>query len=238
MVSEWTGLPGEGKCKSALSGPTDWILRYIKTYLYFVLPFCFWYYQDLQEKYDLKGKVTVLSRNVWDILMLLPTNPHIATQFHDLKSNVSRRSKREVTWTIYVCHETTISVRICSVMFGTLLDVMWGPTWCYVGPYLMLCGALLDVMWGPTWCYVGPYLMLCGALLDVMWDSTWCYVRPYLMLCGALLDVMWGPTWCYVGPYLMLCGALLDVMWGPTWCYVGLYSVMFFFVKGTNILWF
>ena len=29
-VSEWTGLPGE---ESALSGPTDWIQRYIKPYL-------------------------------------------------------------------------------------------------------------------------------------------------------------------------------------------------------------
>ena len=50
-----------------------------------------WYFclQDLQEEYGLKSKATVLSRNVWDILMLLPTNPHIATQFHDFKSDVS-----------------------------------------------------------------------------------------------------------------------------------------------------
>ena len=46
-------------------------------------------FQDLQQEYGLKSKATVLSRNVWDILMLLPTNPHIATQFHDLKSDVS-----------------------------------------------------------------------------------------------------------------------------------------------------
>ena len=32
-MSEWTGLPGS-EVWSALSGPNDWILRYIKTYLY------------------------------------------------------------------------------------------------------------------------------------------------------------------------------------------------------------
>ena len=31
LVSEWTGLSGRAKVWSALSGPTDWILRYIKT---------------------------------------------------------------------------------------------------------------------------------------------------------------------------------------------------------------
>ena len=35
LVSEWTGLPG-GEVWSALSGPTDWILHYIKTYIYLV----------------------------------------------------------------------------------------------------------------------------------------------------------------------------------------------------------
>ena len=31
LVSEWTGLPGSAKSVKRLSGPTDWILRYIKT---------------------------------------------------------------------------------------------------------------------------------------------------------------------------------------------------------------
>ena len=35
LVSEWTGLPGMAKSVfSALSGPTDWILHYIKNYLF------------------------------------------------------------------------------------------------------------------------------------------------------------------------------------------------------------
>ena len=31
LVSERTGLPGRAKSVQRLSGPTDWILRYIKT---------------------------------------------------------------------------------------------------------------------------------------------------------------------------------------------------------------
>ena len=40
-VSEWTGLPrGVQKVYCTLSGPTDWILRYIKTtFTYIIVPY-------------------------------------------------------------------------------------------------------------------------------------------------------------------------------------------------------
>ena len=48
-VSEWTGLPREGqKVYSTLSGPTDWILRYIKTTFTFIVP----YYGHFRETFE------------------------------------------------------------------------------------------------------------------------------------------------------------------------------------------
>ena len=41
LVSEWTYLSGD-EVWSALSGPTDWRLRYIKTYVYFTGPWRCW----------------------------------------------------------------------------------------------------------------------------------------------------------------------------------------------------
>ena len=62
LVSEWTGLPGRAKVWSALSGPADRILRYIKT------TFTFFLQRVLQ--FERKGSVvrrysTPKSWNVW-----------------------------------------------------------------------------------------------------------------------------------------------------------------------------
>ena len=74
LVSEWTCLPG-GEVQSAFSGPTDWILRYIKTYIY---PFfCF-----LQVA-DSAAVSTPPSPN----LRHVPTPPHrrqLRRELHDL----------------------------------------------------------------------------------------------------------------------------------------------------------
>lgn len=37
-----------------------------------------------EEQYSLQTKAQVLSRKVWDLLMLLPTNPKIVQGFKDI----------------------------------------------------------------------------------------------------------------------------------------------------------
>lgn len=44
--------------------------------------------QDQQERYGLEMKARLLSKKVWDLLMLLPTNPHMLSMFQQLNTQV------------------------------------------------------------------------------------------------------------------------------------------------------
>ena len=102
----WDGVwlnrsPGEVKCKSPLSSPKDWLLRYIKSYLYFYLLslilFQEYNYEAIQKFADLydnvvKKVVNIITESVNSFKKLIETFRN--TKFSDILRNLIESVKQ------------------------------------------------------------------------------------------------------------------------------------------------